>query len=807
MKARDTFDLNEGPARGKDPYTRWQYGATLGGPLIKQKTFLFTSFEHQDINASRESHFAVPTLAQRGLYNRGIAGLTTISGSRVFPASRVGNAFFSLFPDPNNSAGPYGPGTFTESIPADASGTIFSIRLDQNVRAFDRDHTLAGRYNFTDDDTILPVTGEGLFSSLRSLVRTQNLSLSFISSLSPNISNQARFSYGRTSLNFREVRDAYLLPSEALPNEPFLLNARLIENRSQGSANFVPNQSFSTEDITGPLGQVIVTGFSPLGVDVFNFPQGRSNNTFQYADTLVYSLGKHKLTIGFDMRRAQLNSYLERNFRPLAVFNGAANLLGNTIVAPTERDVNCNVSPPRPFFCTYFAGNDFVAAGAPTGFFQTLAQTRDSTIGLRFWQHDFFLADQIRIRPNLTLTLGVRYELNTVPTEVNGRIESTFTSQEVQQFAAFEREQTEIGVSGLEQFLAGRKKIYRRDDNNIAPHVAFAWDPLGDGKTSIRGGYGIYYDQILGAVVSQSRNVFPTFLPVNLAGVSDPLTPTGTLGFINAQQSGLVFPGTLNTYDQGRNGPLVDFLERLANAKGEVAVSAADNRSSSGFAGPAFVLPAADLVTPYAQHWGLTAERQISRDLLFSVAYVGTRGVHLLRFATPNLGLYSIPLVAQAEANGQEPVFRGINVPPGFTSAGTEFVPGVAGPPFTPGRPFPLLGSFTSIESDANSIYHGLQLQMEKRLSSEFQFTTAYTWSHTIDEVSDLFDLAGARALPRFSYDRRAERGDANFDVRHNFAYSFVWDLPIFQLDKILGGWQLASIGRFQTGQPYSVLF
>jgi hypothetical protein len=100
-----------------------------------------------------------------------------------------------------------------------------------------------------------------------------------------------------------------------------------------------------------------------------------------------------------------------------------------------------------------------------------------------------------------------------------------------------------------------------------------------------------------------------------------------------------------------------------------------------------------------------------------------------------------------------------------------------------------------------------LQLQAIKRFSHGFQFTTAYTWSHAIDEVSDIFDLAGSLALPQNSFDRRAERGDANFDVRHRFVYSLIWDLPILEQSKFWGGWQVASIGTFQTGQPYSVLF
>jgi hypothetical protein len=122
-------------------------------------------------------------------------------------------------------------------------------------------------------------------------------------------------------------------------------------------------------------------------------------------------------------------------------------------------------------------------------------------------------------------------------------------------------------------------------------------------------------------------------------------------------------------------------------------------------------------------------------------------------------------------------------------------------------RPFPLLGSITTIESDAHSSFHSLQLQLTKKFTRGLRFTASYAWSHAIDEVSDIFDLAGAPALPQNSFDRAAERADANFDVRHRFVYSFVYELPWARDNSVLGGWALSSIGQFQTGQPYTVLF
>jgi hypothetical protein len=795
---------------GKNPFTRAQYGLVFGGPVVSQKTHFFVSFERQDLNASRTAHFAVPTIADRGLFGSGATGLT-VNGVTSFPTSLTGNAFTSLFPFPNNIFGPYGAGNYTEVLPAGADGSIFSAKLDRNIRAFGRDHSLTGRYNFTDDDTILPVTNEALFSSLRALVRTQNFALSFNTALSSRAANQFRFSFGRTNLAFEEVRNPFLLPSTALPNTPFLLNAPLLVNVTLpgGDPSFLSLGGFNTESGlgpvaglantgTGPVGQVEVSGYSPIGVDVFNFPQGRTNNLFQYADTLVLNLRKHRLITGFDIRRSHLNSFLDRNSRPLAVFSGAVDVFGLDL--PVGRRLP-ELIGGKGGVCVeaacFYTGRDYLAAGAATGFFQSIANgDADSNIRLRYWQYNFFLSDQIRVRENLTLTLGARYELNTVPTEVDRRIESTFGSPEVARFADLERLFTGASnlpsVSGFEQFLGGRTKIYDLDKNNIAPYAAFAWDPFGNGKTSVRGGYGIYFDQILGAVISQSRNVFPRFLTINLGGfnqfanVNDSSTFLAPHPFIPVNPANaFVAPGSLNRFVGG--DPVVT----------QLAAALLTNLAS----GPGFILPAKNLETPYAQHWGLTLEHQLKKDFLLSAAYVGTRGVHLLRFATPNLGPNAIPVVSNVQVDNPVRNFPNLRFP---VLSGISLPPNIQGEQL---RPFPFLGSFTSIESDANSTYHSLQLQAIKRFSRGFQFTTAYTWSHAIDEVSDIFDLAGARSLPQNSFDRRAERGDANFDVRHRFVYSFVWDLPIFERSKIWGGWQLASIGTFQTGQPYSVLF
>jgi hypothetical protein len=794
LKAREFFDGEGGPAGGEDKLTRGQFGAVLGGPVGNSPARFFFSFEQQVIEARKESHFAVPTIAERGFRKSGEGKF--IEPNLKVPTSAVGDAFLSLFPLPNNPSGPYEMNTYTQSLPADARGTIASLRLDRQTKAFGREHIVTGRFNFTDDATELPVTGGALFSSLRALVRTHNLSLHANSILSNRLMNEVRFSVGRTRLNFQEIRDPFLLPSrlsgiallalmgrpgQVVGGPPFLLNAPL--RRDQTPSAGLDSETGIMDFGTGPLGQMIVSGFSPVGVDVFHFPQARANTTFQITDTLFYGLSNHRFIAGFDLRRTQLDSRLDRNFRSLAVFSGAPDL---TPDLKRCRRTGVTFDPQ-----CYLTGVDFAAIGAPSGFFQTQAPLPDSTIRLRFWQHNLFLADEIRIHHNFTLTLGVRYELNTVPREVDRRIESSFTSPEVRQFVTRERELA--GVSGLEQFLAGRKAIYQQDSNNLAPHIALAWDPSGDGRTAIRAGYGIYYDQILGAVITQSRNVFPNFLTLNLAGLGFAgFTSGGNLAFNAFNPARLAAQGTLNTLDAaglkaafgGRD--LVESLlglEQLTNFAG----------------GPGFILPAARLETPYAQHWGLTIEREMKSDFFASLAYVGTKGSHLFRFATPNLGPNALPVILNIQSALPPPDEPQSQLK--FFFFGRTLAPVFQGKPL---RRFPLLGSFTSIESDVNSTYHSLQAQLNKRFSRGVQFTTAYTWSHAIDEVSDLFDLASGPSLPQNTF-KPDERGNASFDIRHRFVSSIIWNLLPREKGKLLGGWQLAGIGTFQTGQPFTI--
>ncbi len=757
--------MQPNPSQGEDRQRRNQGGVSLGFPLYRNRSFFFGSFERQDIQARQETHFAVPTVAQRGFLNFGASRFRFTDGTDdqrdIIPTKFAGDDVFSVFPFANNPAGPYGENTFTQVLPADGASTIFSLKLDHRFKLFRQiAHTLAGRYNFTNDRRQIPAVGGAIFSGLEPRVRTQNLSLLLDSQLTEHLTSQLRTSFGRTSLHFVELRDQSLLPSRFIMNEPFLLNTLTLQNFTSTEASYVDYKRLpdhQADGTLGPVGQVVVTPFSPVGLDAYLFPQERVSNTYQLAEMLTALRGKRTYKYGFDLRRTQLNSFLNRNYRPQVVFGGTLDLAGlstfDNFFTPNTRAVrNLSRLGPTPGF---FSGSDLAALGLPTGVFQTLAtDVPDSTIGLRFWQQNFFINDNWRLRPGLTLDYGLRYEYNSVPGEVNQRIERAFNLDNLPPVDPALRGLTVLTSpndffttprllaafaptrAALQGFLAGRERIYEADRNNFGPHFSFAWDPFAasstqGGNTAVRGGFGLYYDVTLGSVVSQSRNVFPTFVPINI----DARTFPGRLGaseifnprFVELQVSGnptrildLLVSDKLNLIGIPA-GALQPLLGLLFNP------TALGLPPSGG--GLAFTLPDQKLRSPYAYHFNLQVERELFRDYLFNVAYVGSRGLKLTRFRTPNGGPNSPtvlidPLLLTLGQNPRPPA--AVVVPP-LAQPGQ--------PNAT--RPNPGLGAFTTFDSSAASSYHSFQTRLTGRPSSRRQFSLAYTWSHAIDDVSE----------------------------------------------------------------------
>jgi hypothetical protein len=207
-------------------------------------------------------------------------------------------------------------------------------------------------------------------------------------------------------------------------------------------------------------------------------------------------------------------------------------------------------------------------------------------------------------------------------------------------------------------------------------------------------------------------------------------------------------------------------------------------------------LPARDLEMPMAQHYSFFFEQQLNSNYAVSVGYVGTYGQKLLRFETPNLGssITTAPTSLETIQLGNTPLF----------------VPTSMGRVFTPNRRERNLGSVNLFSTTAGSAYNALQTQLRGRLTNLLSFQLSYTFSNATDDVSDVFDLAGASVLPQNSLTFAGERAPANFDVRHLFSYSAIYAVPRVRssgkfLSWLTDGLEISSIGRFHTGQPFTV--
>jgi hypothetical protein len=854
---------------GEDSSTLGQFGFTLGGPIKKEHWFYFLSGERQVLNASQEQSFAVPTIEQRGFgvapgatFNpldptsgSGATGFEAdpLSGNalrsgplpndpivqRVIPQTLFGAAIFSLFPFPNNPDGVYGRNTFTQVLPASGKGAVASGKIDYVNTDRRLLQSFTARYNFTQDWRDIPAAGGAIFAALRPATRTQNIS-TFLNSqfsgddASTQVYNQVRLSYGRTRIHFDELRDPSLQSSNF---GGFLLNRRLLQDVSlTGNAsattavpfsNIVPTAAQcvagtrpgTTECLTGPLGQVIIGGFSPVGVDVYNFPQRRVNNTYQLADTMtIRESGRTGVTytFGTDLRRTELNSALPRNSRPLITFFGSTALQNNTANPPNGCGGVCEVTSVPYVPATWFA-----AAGVPSGFFQSLAAPgkQEGSIGLRYYQLNFFGQEDFRLSNSISITLGLRYEYNTPVREVNKQIE---------QFYSLDPKLNPLGI------LAQRDSIYDPDRNNLAPRAGFAWAPKifgADHPSVIRAGFGIYYDQILGAVASQSRNVFPSFLPLNVAAlVNNPTglnftlprnlhigniitnapvgTPTGPciveITGSNICQGSPQQPGGIPLFASGANN--LNTLNGIFDPNSSVfssqqlgnLIAALRRDLPSSFA---FTLPSTRLSMPMAYHYSYTIEQGLPNNMLVSAGYVGTRGRNLIRITTPNAGPNNFPVIGTVNTAG---FTAGVN------GAGIRNSSAL-----TPNRVNAFIGALNLIETTGRSQYDAFQAQLRGRLSRErpFLYQVGYTFSRARDSVSDVFDLAGASALPQQSTtvsgnqivsvtggNFPGEYARSNYDTPHRVSYDLVWDLFPGK-----NGFQLTSTGMFQSGQPFTV--
>lgn len=514
LDARNYF----APANEPDPkYQRNQFGGSLGGPLRKDRTFLFADYEGRRVREGITRVTNVPTLLERvGDFSASPFPLFDPFTQRPFPGNRIpanrlhpsGLAIAALYPAPNRSV----PGeNFVSSPTLRDRNDQFDARLDHALSA---SSDLMFRYSFGDRTLFDPFSGPA-FSLVPGFGtniprRSQNVMLGETHVFTPRLLNEVRLGFNRVALgSYHE-------------------NAGNSINKRVG----LPELSSRTSD--HGLSFITVPGYSPLG-DEYNNPQHSVTNTFQVLDHATYSSGQHLIRFGFDFRALQQNAYRNVQSRGFIRFLG---LTGNALSELLQ-------------------GLPTVSGGARL----------DNPQHLRTKSYNFFAQDTWRMRPDLTLSAGVRYEYNSPGVDVDDRANL---------YDPRTRQLVPVGRNGFP------RSGYDADYNNFAPRLGIAWTP-GRRGTVIRAGYGMYYDQ---SALAPSEGLY--FSP-----------PYFDLRLYYALQT------------------LPLFLHDPFPANYPFPIP----NSATAFQ--------RNLRTGYMQHWNFNIQQELGGGRVVEAAYVGSKGTHL----------------------------------------------------------------------------------------------------------------------------------------------------------------------------------
>jgi len=799
------------PTQKIAPYKKHDFGYTIGGPVYipnhynsdKKKTFFFWSQEWRREKNPSTILQNVPSDAERGGNFSDLCPASgdffrsnpkDKSGNPVLPAtapifpdcpatgkgpavtsadgtvaqsfapfagntvtpSAVGTALLPLIPQTNTTNG-VEPGTNPLQLPAVLQTVSLPttwreelIRIDHNITD---NYRLTFRYIHDSWQTVTPNPLWGQGSSFQSInTNFVGPGSSFVARLNANISP--------TLLNeFVASYTADHIFLTALNNPP------LPSGFAMGS---LFNNGFGAKLPTIVLGNNVAYGGGFTG-DSGYFPWNNANPVYTYRDNMTKIVGNHTFQFGFYSAFAQKNEQSSVYTQGILTFdssnstvstgNGFADLLlGNIakyqqtnlaakfynrykIVEPYFQDdwritkkLTLNLGLRLSLFGTYrekfrhafsFNQADFKTASIP-GFFNNPGNPDDPLNGSLVGGNPF----------NGVVQCGGPGGTAFVP----GSVLATYPG-------------STVAASSNAGCMTGH--LF-----NPAPRIGFAWDPKGNGKMAIRGGYGIFFEHTNGN-----------------EGNTESLEGTAPFVLTSSQ----------------------------FNLKGYNTIGAGGGATLFPLGVTAIPFKA---IWPYVQQWNLGVQRELPMHIVASVAYVGSKGTHL---TLQDDGNQLFPIAASAN-----PYPAGTPITSGDC---TSFTAGSGGPAITgqaavnlgvacgnnpdPLRPFLGFGNITNIQNQANSIYHSLQTTAQRTLG-DLTFSVGYTYSHSIDDSSDRFDNAFVN-----SYNVAANRASSNFDQRHAFSLSYVYALPFFKekglTHTLLGGWQVSGITIAQTGTPFSV--
>jgi len=876
FQARNAFAPIEDP-----PFTRTQYGFTLGGPFNPENTFFFLAFEQRRRN---ESGFFTSNVAQ-GLNGSAtipvIPGLNPIArtfnnitpqqASFINALVATGNATnicgaraYAFFASSGGSTGLTGSnplispndGSLCPAISPILPGAIGPRFILSGAPVPSGTTNAAGQFiafrPLNSLQSVFPITDRTTFTSFRldhMITANNQLTLRFgynpseLTGIQVESQNQ---SLGQNDFSRTGIQTLVDVPAVATLTStlsPTVVN--------EARFNFgLRRATFKSQN--GDAVAFNISGTAFIGRELFS-PVQRSETRYEFTDNINIVKGTHNFKFGGDVAFVRIpEAIFELNFAGLFNFGGLAAATLNPAFAGAP-----DFTPVQQY-----------GLGFPANFIQGFGNPISSISNKPM---AFFAQDDWNIRRNLTLKYGIRYDIELteqIPTLPLRDPLSGITLSAADVLAA--------------QDAMGVQQGFPRDKNNWAPRLAIAWDPWGDGKTSVRAAYGLFYDHPLLAIAFNSDIADAV---QQQQGILTPGSPAQT-ALLNAVQ---VFQGTVCP----PGGPVTPICPAgvvtpgvAAGAQYQFGRQRFNDQTFPGF-GP--VLPFTlhvqkDFEYSYALQGNFTVERQITDDMTVSGSYLHIAARHLphpLDINAPRTELqiqnfnrwagrnpvsttealaFSIPTSGAPCPGGVPLQCFTMTTPtgaPAFPTAGQTFaiiIPGMIAAPLTnlgsrvinagianffrPSAPNYFLaqalsgglvtptvlnsalpgtlrtagtvspfGSINAQTSDGNSSYNALNLEMKKRFSHNLQFLASYTWSHSIDDSSDLQTLL----LPQDNRNFRAERSDSLFDQRQRFVFSAVIASPSSWnsgsgFNRFLANFTVAPIFEISSGRPFNIL-
>jgi len=809
-------------------YTRVQAGFTLGGEIIRDKTFFFFSTE---ITRRQESGFSIIGQNNFGFTNIDVSrfygaptGALTIQGTpqqqaflTAVPATTPGIQQYVALVGSSSSL------ATTGKNPAFLQPTIGANRFVTSGIAtptsFTPLNSLIGNFPISEKTEIYSLRLDHKITSNQQLMLRGSVSPSFITGIQENAANQnlGENSFSRTAS--QSLHDFAIVGQHTL-----LIGANKVnELRYQYARHpvrFAPSSSPGGDGVA-----VNIPGFAYFGKTPFSVVD-RIENQNQLQDNFTVTRGNHTFKMGVDLR------YIPINLKQGQLYGGG----DYTFAALNATDVS-----PQLAGLPGFSPIQAYGLGIPQSFVQGIGVT---TFKYNLKVLGAFLQDSWRITSRFTLNAGLRYDVEAFPTQLA----------------------LNANTNAAERAYGIRQGI-RLQDTNFAPRIGIAYDPRGDGRTVIRANYGLFYDRAPGNLESQSMVFNSTDVPLVILAGGSPCTAASTVSPLNLNATN-TFQGSLANANC-LPVPSLNYLpgEQRFDTNNPNSIFANQNFLSAGF--PLAILPSglpADLhyATPYVQQISFGIEQDLGHNISLNIAYNSTGGRHLNRpvnvnpvnpallvgnwrnaVAAVKAGTASVlpgtpqSAVAGPTSNPLTVATASGTVPCGLGPAGPYVAPPLLNffrrsglnaslAPFLVsqgagqcvalasqiaaidglgvGLPVPF-GDMSPNLTTGTSSYNALSANLRKRISTNYEFLVSYTWSHAIDDSTDVVSTSDA---PQNNFNPNAERSTSSFDQRSRLVLSGVYNSGKLGgsgfVPAVFSNVTVAPIFEVSSGRPFNIL-